>query len=147
MVLLTGDPAPALISAFTTTGEVFTDPCSLEETTTLEPTVDTVVEWLVDHPHLGAGDPEAVTVGGLAGQWVSLEPTEPGCSGTQLDPIEVPLFRLADDLHSAVGGLVTTLFVLEAGDEILILSASAPEGGSGMRQVETIFDSIDLTAD
>jgi len=147
VVLLTGDPAPAAISAFTTTGEVFTDPCSLEETTTLETTVDAVVEWLVDHPHLGASDPEAVTVGGLTGQWVSLEPTHPGCSGTELDPIEVPLFRLADDLHSAFGGLVTTLFVLEAGGEILILSASAPEGGSGMRKVETIFDSMDLTAD
>jgi hypothetical protein len=45
-------PLPAWISAFVTTGEVFTDPCALEPTAEIGATADDVMQWLAGHPDL-----------------------------------------------------------------------------------------------
>lgn len=141
---------PAFLTAFVTTGEVFSDPCNLELTAQVPPTPDGILGWLAQHPELDVSEPQATVLGGLPGFRVEITAmkAEP-CRGGGLDPTEVLLFSLpGGDYHQVFDQAYAVLFVLEAGSEVLIVSADASlqvDRFDLLRLVEPVFDSMIFT--
>lgn len=123
---------PAIIGLATMPDEVFADPCNDQTTEPIGRSPAEVAEWLSLHPAMEAGEPEPVTLSGASGVRIEIaaRKAEPCPASSQIAPDIILLWPLSepDTAFVLIDGTTAIFYVLERGDELLVVTA------------ETIFD-------
>lgn len=138
---------PAFMTAFATTGAVFTNPCAYRPTAQIEPTVAGVVEWLNGHPELDVTAQEPATLGGLDGVRLEFKPMKSApCPVTSIGPGVVMLFDLpGGGSYFIFEGDHVVAYVLEADDEVVLVTAEAIyNAGETFAGLQPILDSMEF---
>jgi hypothetical protein len=108
--------------------------------------------WFAEHPHLDASEPEPVTVGGVSGVQVDIEPSSvpkdysPECG--DLAPC-IPLYPFGEvDVMASYLGYRDRFVVLEVDGDVVIIDVAAPtDRFEGLaRSAGEVLDSVEWEA-
>lgn len=140
---------PAIIGLATMPDKVFADPCDDQTRVPIGRSAAEVIQWLEGHPAMETGEPEPVTLPGASGLRIEVaaRKAEPCSASSQIQPDIILLWPLSqpDTAFVLIDGTTAIFYVLERGDELLVVTAETIFDPSEWRPVvEPVLESMEF---